>query len=172
MASAVAVGIGSSVQCNLANSAATDYFKVQLVAGQKYTFQVVLGTLYDSILTLMGGGSQSVIAQNDGMGSSNRTSAITWSATGSGVYYLVVSSFPGTPDRALTLSAAGPATSASTRTPSPASPSSAESLQTSPVPSAPMPHVPWRRFRQRSPRGPCRPIFLPPADPRRTPRDG
>ena len=75
------VAIGSTVQGDMANANGTSYFKVQVVAGQKYTFQTVLGTLYDSVLTLLGTNGQTVIAQNDDMAPGNRASCITWQAT-------------------------------------------------------------------------------------------
>ena len=97
MTTAVAVAIGSTAQGDVANSSDTNYFKVQVVAGQKYTFQTVLGSLYDSVLTLLGTNGQTVIAQNDDMAPGNRASRITWQATASGTYYLAVSSYPGSP---------------------------------------------------------------------------
>ena len=78
------------------------------MAGQKYTFQTVLGSLYDSVLTLLGTNGQTVIAQNDDMAPGNRASRITWQATGSGTYYLAVSSYPGSPLGSFTLSTSGP----------------------------------------------------------------
>ena len=81
MATAVAVAIGSTAQGNVASASDTNYFKVQVVAGQKYTFQTVLGSLYDSVLTLLGTNGQTVIAQNDDMAPGNRASCITWQAT-------------------------------------------------------------------------------------------
>ena len=78
---AVAVAIGSTAQGDMANASDTNYFKVQVVAGQKYTFQTVLGSLYDSVLTLLGTNGQTVIAQNDDMAPGNRASCITWQAT-------------------------------------------------------------------------------------------
>jgi subtilisin family serine protease len=108
---AVAVAIGSTAQGDIISASQTDYFKVQVVAGQKYTFQVVLGSLYDSVLTLLGTNGQAVIAQNDGMASSNRASCIRWQATGSGTYYLAVGSYPGSPVGSFTLATTGPAAS-------------------------------------------------------------
>ena len=99
----MAVAIGSTAQGDVANASDTNYFKVQVVAGQKYTFQTVLGSLYASVLTLLGTNGQTVIAQNDGMAPGNRASSITWQATASGTYYLAVSSFPGSPLGTFTL---------------------------------------------------------------------
>ncbi len=104
---AVSVAIGSTVQGNIASASESNYFKVQVVAGQSYTFLVVLGTLYDSVLTLLGTDGQTVIAQNDDMAPGNRASCITWQATGSGTYYLAVSSYPGSPLGSFTLAASG-----------------------------------------------------------------
>jgi subtilisin family serine protease len=108
VAKAVAVAIGGSAQGDIATSGQTNYFKVQLAAGQKYTFQTVLGSLYDSVLTLLGTNGQTVIAQNDGMGPTNRAARIAWRATASGTYYLAVSSWPGAPLGTFTLTAGGP----------------------------------------------------------------
>jgi subtilisin family serine protease len=105
---ALAVAIGSTAQGDLANADDTNYFKVQVVAGQKYTFQVILGSLYDSVLTLLGTDGQTVIAQNDDMAPGNRAPCITWQATQSGTYYLAVSTYPGSPPGSFTLAASGP----------------------------------------------------------------
>jgi hypothetical protein len=93
----VAVGIGSMAVGNIASSGSANYFKVQLVAGQQYTFQTALGTLYDSVLTLLGSNGQTVLAQNDDMAVGTRASRINWQAAASGTYYLVASSYPGSP---------------------------------------------------------------------------
>ncbi len=82
---------------NIVSSGAANYFKVQLVAGQQYTFQTALGTLYDSVLTLLGSDGRTVLAQNDDMAAGTRASKITWQATASGTYYLVASGYPGSP---------------------------------------------------------------------------
>jgi subtilisin family serine protease len=97
LSSAVPVSIGSMAIGNIARSGAANYFKVQLVAGQQYTFQTALGTLYDSVLTLLGSDGRTVLAQNDDMAAGTRASKITWQAAVSGTYYLVVSSYPGSP---------------------------------------------------------------------------
>ena len=108
VATAVPVAIGSTVQGNLTSSSNIGYFKVQVVGGQKYTFETVLGTLYDSVLTLLGANGQTVIAQNDDMAPGNRASCITWQATASGTYYLAVSSYPGSPLGSFSLVTSGP----------------------------------------------------------------
>ena len=97
VATAVPVGIGSMAIGNITSSGSANYFKVQLVAGQQYTFQTALGTLYDSVLTLLGSDGRTLLAQNDDMAAGTRASKITWQATASGTYYLVVSSYPGSP---------------------------------------------------------------------------
>src|SRR5208283_681801 len=102
------------------------------VAGQTYTFQTVLGTLYDSVLTLVSTNGQSVIAQNDDMAPGNRASRITWQATASGTYYLAVSSYPGSPAGTFTLETSGPSAPTQPPTPSPA-----PSPSPTPAPSAP-----------------------------------
>jgi subtilisin family serine protease len=96
-ASAVLVAIGSTAQGNIPSGSVGNYFKVQLAAGQQYTFQTTLGSLYDSVLTLLGGNGQTLLAQNVGLGSAGRAAKLTWQAATTGAYYLVVSSYPGTP---------------------------------------------------------------------------
>ena len=118
VATAVAVAIGSTVQGNVVNSNGTNYFKVQVVAGEKYKFQTALGSLYDSVLTLLGTNGQTVIAQNDDMAPGNRASCITWQATSSGTYYLAVSSYPGSPVGSFSLITSSPAVSKSSIAPS------------------------------------------------------
>jgi subtilisin family serine protease len=97
VSTAIPVSIGSMAVGNIASSGSANYFKVQLVAGQQYSFQTALGTLYDSVLTLVGSDGRTVLAQNDDMSAGVRASKITWQATASGTYYLVVSSYPGLP---------------------------------------------------------------------------
>lgn len=95
--SALQLQIGSTVQGNLASRSDVNYFKFDATAGQKYTFQTALGSLYDSVLTLLGPDGQTVVSQNDDMAPGNRASAIIWQATHSGTYYLAVASYPGSP---------------------------------------------------------------------------
>ncbi len=108
VATAVPVAIGSTAQGDLTSSSNIGYFKVQLVAGQKYTFETILGTLYDSVLTLLGSSGQTVIAQNDDIAPGNRASCIAWQATANGTYYLAVSSYPGSPLGSFSLVTSGP----------------------------------------------------------------
>jgi hypothetical protein len=97
IASAVPVSIGSMAVGNITSSGGANYFKVQLIAGQQYTFQTALGTLSDSVLALLGSDGRTVLATNDDMSAGSRASKITWAAATSGTYYLVVSSYPGSP---------------------------------------------------------------------------
>ena len=133
IATAVTVAIGATAHGDVATSTATDYFKVQVVAGQKYTFQTVLGSLYDSVLTLLGPSGQTVIAQSDGMAASNRASSITWQATASGTYYLAVSSFPGTPAGTFSLATNGSPVPTPVPSPAPAPAPTPATLSLSPI---------------------------------------
>jgi hypothetical protein len=118
-ATAMVVAIGSTVEGNMANSGGTIYFEVQVVAGEKYTFQTALGSLYDSVLTLLGPNGQTVIAQNDDMAPGNRASRIAWQATATGTYYLAVSGYPGSPAGSFSLVTSGPSAPASAPSPAP-----------------------------------------------------
>ncbi len=110
VATAVALEFGSSVQGSLTTTGSTDYFKVQVAAGQKYTFQAVLGSINNLVLTLLASNGQTVLGQSVALASGNRTASITWSATQSGAFYLAVGTFSGSPGGTFTLSASKPAT--------------------------------------------------------------
>jgi serralysin len=127
----VPITVGGDASGDLTGASQIDYFTVQVVAGEKYTFQTALGTLDDSILTLLGTNAQTLVAQNDDMAPGNRASSITWQATGSGTYYLAVGSYPGTPVGTFTLSTVQV-------TPAPAPPTPAPN----PQPPAPSPAAP------------------------------
>lgn len=68
-ATAQPLAIGSTAQGNIPGNWVGNYFKVQLAAGQQYTFQTTLGSLYDSVLTLLAGNGQTLLAQNVGLSS-------------------------------------------------------------------------------------------------------
>ena len=93
-ATAAIATIGSTVQGTIKNANDADFYKFQVVAGTKYVFQTNLGTLYDSVLTLLGHDGQTVLAQNDDVGSGNYASRIAWQAPDSGTYYLAVATYP------------------------------------------------------------------------------
>ena len=110
---AVAVAIGSTVQGDVANANGTNYFKVQVVAGQKYTFQTVLGSLYDSVLTLLGTNGQTRYRPERRHGPGQSGLAHYLAGDGQRHYYLAVSSYPGSPLGSFSLVTSGPAVSKS-----------------------------------------------------------
>ena len=93
-ATAMLTTVGSTLQGTIKNSNDADFYKFQVVAGTRYVFQTTLGSLYDSVLNLMGHDGQTVLAQNDDIGSGNYASRITWQAPDSGTYYLAVATYP------------------------------------------------------------------------------
>ena len=93
-ATAMPATVGTTVSGNIANANLANFYKFQAVAGTSYVFQTTLGTLYDSVLTLLGHDGQIVIAQNDDIASGNLASRVAWQAPNGGTYYLVVASYP------------------------------------------------------------------------------
>lgn len=93
-ATATLVTAPSTVQGTVKNANDADFYKFQVVAGTRYVFQTTLGTLYDSVLTLLGHDGQTVVAQNDDVGAGNYASRIAWQAPDSGTYYLAVATYP------------------------------------------------------------------------------
>ena len=82
------------VQGTLSANADANYFQFQAVAGQQYDFQNVLGSLADSVFTLLGSDGKTVLAQNYGLAPGTRDSQITWQAPTSGTFYLATTAFP------------------------------------------------------------------------------
>ena len=84
------LGIGQTAQGTIATVGDHDWYKVDLVAGQTYTFAMV-GTgstaLIDTYLRLYGADGVTQIAFNDD-GLQNYNSTITYTAPASGTYYL------------------------------------------------------------------------------------
>ncbi len=72
-----------------------DWYRVNLVAGQTYTFAAVgigTGLLNDPYLNLIGTNGTSILAFNDD-GLPNRNSILTYTATATGTYFLDVSGY-------------------------------------------------------------------------------
>jgi subtilisin family serine protease len=93
-----------------------NYFKFQAAAGKQYVFQTVLGTLHDSVLSLLAPNGQTLLAQNDDAAPGNLASRIAWQAPAAGTYYLAVMAYPnsgaGSYALQLSLAAAAPTISA------------------------------------------------------------
>lgn len=93
-----ALGIGQTAQGKLASSADQDWYRVNLIAGQTYTFAVAgTGALDSELPTLAlrnGAGTLLAYDEFDGPG---YNSSITFTATATGAYFLDVGSF-GTTD--------------------------------------------------------------------------
>jgi subtilisin family serine protease len=97
----VAVGNTANGSINAPND--QDFFKFQALAGQQYTFQTTLGTLHDSVLSLLASDGQTVLAQNDDISPGNLASRINWRASAAGTYYLDVTTYPGAGTGSFTL---------------------------------------------------------------------
>ena len=91
-ANATTVGIPSTTIGSIAVIGDTDWFAIQAIAGQQYTFTTQLGSLRDSILTLYNRNGTSQLTTNDDYGSTY-ASQIKWTAPATGTYYLVVASY-------------------------------------------------------------------------------
>ncbi len=66
-----------------------DWFKFQAVAGKTYVLSTQLGTLKNSALCLYDSNGTTLLARDSGS-NGNLASKITWTASASGTYYLVV----------------------------------------------------------------------------------
>ena len=84
------LGIGQTARGTISSTADHDWYKINLTAGQTYTFALV-GTgashLYDPNLRLFGTDGANLLASNDN-GLPNNNSIITFTASTSGAYYL------------------------------------------------------------------------------------
>jgi subtilisin family serine protease len=88
-----------------------NYVKFQAAAGKRYVFQTVLGTLHDSVLSLLAPNGQTLLVQNDDLAPGNLASRIAWQAPAAGTYYLAVMAYPnsGAGSYSLQLSLVAPA---------------------------------------------------------------
>lgn len=111
-ATASAVAVSSSVSGKLEKTGDTDWFAFQATAGKKYILSTTLSTLKDSVLYLYGSNGKTKLAYNDDYGTST-ASRISWTATSSGTYYVVVGGYGGklTGTYVLTVQMAGSTTS-------------------------------------------------------------
>lgn len=91
-ATSTAIGVSSSTQGTIGAKGDVDWFKFQAVAGTTYVITTQLGTLPDSVLNLYNSDGTTVLARNDDNGSS-LASRITWRATASETYYVVVGAY-------------------------------------------------------------------------------
>ena len=91
-ATATAVGAPVSLSGAIGSSADKDWFKFQAAPGKTYVCTVGLGTLHDSVLYLYDTNGQRQLAFNDDYGGT-LASQITWTASTSGTYYLVVAGY-------------------------------------------------------------------------------
>ncbi len=89
MSDAATILIGSTTSGSIQTGGDQDWFKVALVAGQKYTFSTTLIKLTDSVLYLYDS-SGKILASSDNVSASSKASLITFTATSSGTYYLMV----------------------------------------------------------------------------------
>jgi len=93
-ATATAVDAGSSAAGEIEFGGDVDFFAVELVAGQAYTFEVSLGSLSDSVLYLYDRDGATLLDYNDDISwPDNPGSRIEWIAEASGTYFLEVTAF-------------------------------------------------------------------------------
>lgn len=84
------LSFGSSVSDEISTFGETDSYKVDLLAGNNYTFSVGLGGLYDSTLTLYDA-SGTLVAFNDD--ANGLASVISFTPNLAGSYFLEVSAY-------------------------------------------------------------------------------
>jgi len=89
------LAIGQTAQGSISTLGDHDWFRVDLVAGQTYTFALV-GTgssgVRDPLLSLRGPDGTTIVASNDD-GLPNNNSVFTYTATVTGTYYIDVGAF-------------------------------------------------------------------------------
>ncbi|MCG6206407.1 M10 family metallopeptidase C-terminal domain-containing protein [Rhodopseudomonas sp. HC1] len=88
------LSIGQTAQGTIASSGDHDWYRVNLVAGQTYTFAMVgtgIGGVPDSYLRILNAAG-TLVAQNDD-GLPNNNSVLTYTATTSGSYYIDAAAF-------------------------------------------------------------------------------
>jgi Ca2+-binding RTX toxin-like protein len=106
----VSVGVGGSVQGNVATTSDSDWYKIDLVAGQSYFFSLdsaEASGLADAYLKLYGP-FNSLVAGNNDAGAGNNA-FISFTATMSGSYYLAASGYAGATGSYVLKAAAAPA---------------------------------------------------------------
>ena len=81
------VSIGGATTGNIETASDVDWFRVSLVAGQTYHFNLTGNTLVDPILDLINS-SGTILLTNDDVSSTNKNSYINYTATSTGDYYL------------------------------------------------------------------------------------
>jgi subtilisin family serine protease len=107
---AAAVNVGSTVAGQIETGGDRDWFKVNVVAGRKYTFCTQLTTLQDSVLTLYGTDGAKKLAYNDDAPGRGLASQIDWTASATGTYYLEVKAYAGSQTGAYSLTLRGSVT--------------------------------------------------------------
>jgi subtilisin family serine protease len=93
-ATAVTASVPGTAQGTIRFNGDVNYFKFPAAAGTQYVFQTVLGTLHDSMLSLLAPDGQTVLALNDDIAPGNPASRIAWQAPAAGTYYLAVTAYP------------------------------------------------------------------------------
>jgi VCBS repeat-containing protein len=91
-AASTPVLVPSSTPGNVEVGTDVDWFRFSAIAGTDYTFETILGTLPDSLLTLFGTDGVTQIAFDDDSGE-GLASRIEWTAPANGMYYLEVRAF-------------------------------------------------------------------------------
>src|SRR2546421_852404 len=111
------LGIGQTAQGQLSSSSDHDWYRVNLVAGQTYSFAMTgTGTnnAIDTYLRLYAPDGATLVAQNDD-GLPNFNSVFTYTATSSGTFFLDAADYQGPPGASGTPGQYGLAVTAGTR---------------------------------------------------------
>jgi len=91
-AAATPAALGATLAGSIERAGDVDWFAFDAAAGRSYAFHTHLGTLADSVLSLVDRDGRTVLASNDDSGGT-LASAIAWTAPAAGRYYLVVSAY-------------------------------------------------------------------------------
>ena len=100
---AAAVTVGEPVHGGVDHFGDVDVFTFEAVAGGSYRIEVTLGSLEDSVVSLLDADGWE-LAFNDDLSEESLASLISWSAPESGSYYVEVGSFDGFGTGSYTLS--------------------------------------------------------------------
>lgn len=86
------IEVGETVSGDIAFIGDTDFFAVTLEPGTTYTFEVILGSLKDSVLSIHAS-DQTQLAYNDDAETGGLGSLITWTPVAGGTFYLQVQGY-------------------------------------------------------------------------------
>ena len=91
---ATAMQVGEHIDGDIEDASDSDYFSFEAVAGETYAIEVIVGSLDDSILSLLDVDGETVLDFKSDFGG-NYTSRIKWVAPEPGTYFVLVENLDG-----------------------------------------------------------------------------